>query len=225
MPKLLLTCGLVGFIAMGHMAPVAAQTSAPTSVWQIKLPAGSHDTALHGAARLFGFPVQMRLFTTPLAVPQLIRFFSTQLRVLRDLHVLNGAALLSGQANERSWVVHLQGMAYGGTRGTLSLLESAGSSSRVSPVRPPWIPYQARLLLDLHSTEGAWLVTEQIWSHWHAPNAMRAILQSALLRVGWQRSGTAFGGGTWQLDGQDLVYSVVTLDKGSAVFSRVRQRA
>jgi len=223
MHRLLLPCSLIALAALGNVRPVLAQIAAPASVWQIKLPPGSHETAIHGAAQLFGFPVQIRVFEAPIAVPQLIRFLSTQLLLLRDLHVLKGSVLLSGQADGRSWVVHLQGMASGGARGTLSLLENA-VSGRLDPVRPHWIPDQAHLLLDLRTTEGTWVVTEQIWSHSLAPKAMLSTLQTALTRLGWKRTGAEFGGGSWQRDQQGLVYSVVDLDGGSAVFARIRQR-
>ena len=224
MPKLLLRCSFAGLITLANIAPANAQVNLPTSVGQIKLPAGSHDTSLHEVTRLFGFPLQIRLFTTTLSVPQLIRFLSRQLPVLRNLHVLKGGALLSGQAHGQSWAVYVQGLAQGGSRATLSVLESS-ASSHSKTVAPAWIPSQSRLLLDLYSTEGAWLVTEQIWRHASGPSNMRSILQTALRRIGWKRADTVFNGEIWQRRGEELVYSVVALDNGSAVFFRVRHRA
>jgi hypothetical protein len=224
MQRRLLRCTIVAFAALGVSTPVIAHVTALTDIGQIKLPPNSHETALHGSAQLFGFPVQIRLFETPIAVPQVIRFFSTQLPLLRDLHVLNGSALLSGQTNGRSWVIHLQGRSQGGTRGTLSLLESR-TENPLSPVRPQWLPSRARLLFDLRTIEGSWLTTEQIWSHSIAPNPMRTMLQTALIHLGWKCTHTEFGGGNWQLGEQDLVYSVVVLGRGSAIFARIRQRA
>ncbi|KAG1311277.1 hypothetical protein G6F63_016330 [Rhizopus arrhizus] len=105
----------------------------------------------------------------------------------------------------------------GRTVGSISSLRLRASPA--SPA-PAWLPEGARLRLDVAVMDKNVRVSERIWQHAMTPTRMMSLLDTGLLREGWQRLRGDGDAQSWARGSQRLQVSVVPLDTGSGI--RVR---
>lgn len=190
---------------------------AAASLSLLRFPEGSRHAVLAERLWLYGQPAQVVVFDVPMKASDLVRVLSGQQSALADLNVLPGQLILSGQIGDEQWVAQMEEVGPGRTVGSISSLRL-----RTPPAPPPpaWLPEGARLRLDFAVMDKNVRVSERIWQHAVAPTRMMSLLDTGLLREGWQRLPGDGDAQSWARGSQRLQVSVVPLDTGSGL--RVR---
>ncbi|KAG1256127.1 hypothetical protein G6F68_009920 [Rhizopus microsporus] len=157
---------------------------AAASLSRLRFPEGSRHAVLAERLWLYGQAAQVVVFDVPMKAPDLVRVLSGQQSALADMNVLPGHLILSGQIGDEQWGAQMADAGPGRTVGSISSLRLRASPA--SPA-PAWLPEGARLRLDVAVMDKNVRVSERIWQHAMTPTRMMSVLDTGLLREGWQR--------------------------------------
>lgn len=210
-PGLAWRIGLLA-IVMQHSPSAAAMVG----LEQFKFPNGTVHESLGDDMRLYGLPVQIRVFDAPLGVPALIRALSDQQPGLADLRVLPGQAILSGMVNESLWLVQMEGLSEKRSVGSISILPVSPVIVR-SPPLPAWLPPGARLRFAFSVLEGSQRVTDDIWTHSLPPKQLRPLIHRNLAARGWTAQSSAHEESVWRRKERRMRVDIYAVGAGSGV--------
>lgn len=192
----------------------------------LALPPGSVQTPLGTGVHLFGLPADIRLLDIPAAVAQVVPMLTAAYPALSDLGVYPGMAVLSGQVAGRLWVVTLEPAGPRRTRGSISVLETAGQAPGGTVVRrPAWLPAAARLRLDFGIDEADGRATQQIWTLALSVDSARQALADGLRRDGWQLDGAGPHASRWARGHSWLEVTITRAEGGSGILLQRHDRA
>ncbi len=205
---------LVGFFSLVMMSGQCA--AVVVDLAQFTFPKGTQHESLGDDMRLYGRPVQIRVFDAPLGVPELIRTLSDQQPALVDLRVLPGQAILSGSVNESLWVVQIEGIGETRAVGSISAM-SAGPAAFTLRQPPEWLPEGSRLRFDFSVLEGSQRVTDEVWTHSLPPKQLRPLIRRNLTTRGWITQSASDELGLWTRKGRRLRLDIYAVGGGSSV--------
>jgi len=205
-------------MSMFHVtASVAAWADDPS---RLRLPAGSTRSTLGVNLHVYGLPLRVETFQSPVDVQATADAIVRQLDTPPSLLVRADALVLTWQSGSQHWVVRLTQPATR-THGTVSVLTLPdGDVPRVTAhTTPAWLPVQTQLRFTLDDTEGKMLRRHSVYTHGWPPSQLWPLLQERLRLAGWQRESGGVAQGTvhYTLGSRSLTLMVVAVADGSGV--------
>lgn len=208
---------------------VTANAFADSALFTLTLPSGSTQMALGEHMRVFGVPIDTRVFTIPQPLVAAARALAEQYPVLSDVTVFPDGVLLTGRASNQRWLVRLEANGPEATVGSLSTIREADAIAMSSEVHAPsardadapaWLPKGGQRMLDLvEQAEGqASSVTQQVWSYALPAATLWLELRRGLVREQWQTDTTSLHLSQWRRNRSLLVLSVVERKDGSGLW-------
>jgi len=208
-------------VAVAH----AAETSALS---ELPLPPGSTQTSLGGRMRLFGTPIDIRVFDIPLPIAQAARAVGERYPSLSDIGLYPQRVVLSGHVANQFWVVNFESNGPRHTRGSLSILtetefpSQSAAQKNTAPNRElmsslSWWPADARLRLRLEQEEGRGRNSTQIWTSTSSAESVWSAIRQGLQQERWQAETDTPNVSLWRREHSLLHISITAIDGGTGI--------
>ena len=206
----------------------AAQAELSSTLGELMLPPGSAQAALGKGMRLFGMPVDIRVFDTPEPVAQVARGFSERYAGLSSLGIYPEHVTLTGQVNGQLWVVSLAPVGPRHTRGSVSVLSSSMAGNTATDLSATdehamfshaWLPKTARLRLQLEQDEddGNGRTLQQVWTFTSSITSTWQAVRHGLQQHHWQLEAETTTTSRWRRERSSLQLTMVEVAGGSGM--------
>jgi len=161
----------------------------------LRLPAGSTRSALGAAWSVYGLPLRIETFDSPVDLPATVETIARQLPAPPSLLVQAGTLVLAWQSGPHHWVVRLaqaRQASASRTHGTVSVLTLPDGEARQTDAHaaPAWLPADAPLRFVLDDAGGAGAgepLRHSVYTHDWPPSHLWPLLQERLRLAGWLR--------------------------------------
>lgn len=214
----------------------------PPALDKLTLPLGSTQLPLGERMRLFGMPVDIRVFEIPASVDRAAQMLEQRYAGLSNIGVYPGQLVLSGEIDKQFWVFSLVPVGLAATRGTVSVTRSMALGNRpdvgrvsnitqitdadvtaddeFSMISHAWLPDMAHLKLQFEQgaddgTRGRTL--KQVWTIPSSVGATQRTIRRNLLRDQWRLQSETVDTSHWQRKQTAMQLTVTAVDGGTGL--------